>query len=82
MDLSKYRIGMNADVEIELAKKTDVLVVPLEAVSNQDGQTIVKVKSQNSQGYEDRVIELGLESDELAEVVGGLAEGEVILIED
>ena len=82
VDLSKYRIGMNADVEIELAKKTDVLVVPLEAVSNQDGQTIVKVKSQNSQGYEDRVIELGLESDELAEVVGGLAEGEVILIED
>lgn len=81
-DLSKYRIGMNADVEIELAKKTDVLVVPLEAINNQDGQTIVKVKSQNSQGYENRVIELGLESDEMAEVVSGLAEGEVILIED
>jgi len=81
-DLSKYRIGMNADVEIELAKKTDVLVIPLEAISNQQGQTIVKIKSQNSQGYEDRIIELGLESDEEAEVVSGLEEGEIILIED
>lgn len=81
-DLSKYRIGMNADVEIELAKKTDVLVIPLEAISNQDGQTIVKVKKNNRQGYEDRVIELGLESDEAAEVLSGLEEGEIILIED
>jgi len=81
-DLSKYRIGMNADVEIELAKNTDVLVIPLEAISNQQGQTIVKVKSQNRQGYEERIIELGLESDETAEVVSGLEEGEIILIED
>lgn len=80
-DLSKYRIGMNADVEIELAKRTEVLVVPLEAISNQDGQTVVKVKSQNRQGFENRVIKLGLESDEAAEVLEGLEEGEIILIE-
>lgn len=80
-DLTKYRIGMNADVEIELAKKTNVLVIPLEAISNQSGQTMVKVKSQNRQGYEDRVIKLGLENDELAEVIDGLEEGEIILIE-
>lgn len=80
-DLSKYRIGMNADVEIELAKKTNVLVIPLEAIINQEGQTIVKVKSQNRQGYEDRVIKLGLESDEAAEVVDGLEENEIVLIE-
>jgi HlyD family secretion protein len=81
-DLNKYRIGMNADVEIELAKKNNVLVIPLEAISNQDGQTIVKVKKQNRQGFEERLIELGLESDEAAEVVSGLEEGEIILIED
>ena len=81
-DLSKYRIGMNADVEIELAKKTDILAIPLEAINNQQGQTIVRVKSQNRQGYEERIIELGLESDETAEVVSGLEEGEIILIED
>jgi len=80
-DLSKYRIGMNADVEIELAKKTNVLVVPLEAINNQDGQTMVKVKSQNRQGYEEKVVELGLESDEAVEVVNGLNEGDVVLIE-
>jgi macrolide-specific efflux system membrane fusion protein len=80
-DLSKYRLGMNADVEIELAKKTNVLVIPLEAISSQEGQTIVKVKDQSRQGYEERVVELGLESDEMAEVQSGLAEGEIILIE-
>lgn len=80
-DLSKYRIGMNADVEIELAKRTEVLVVPLEAISNQDGQNVVKIKSQNRQGFENRVIKLGLESDEAAEVLEGLEEGEIILIE-
>lgn len=81
-DLGKYRIGMNTDVEIQLAKRNDVLVVPLEAISNQDGQTVVRVKKQNRQGYEDRVINLGLESDEAAEVVSGLEDGEIILIED
>lgn len=80
-DLSKYRIGMNADVEIELNKKTDVLVIPLDAIFNQQGQTMAKVKSQNSLGYEDRAITLGLENDEMAEVVEGLEEGEIILIE-
>ncbi len=80
-DLSKYRLGMNVDVEIELAKKTNVLVIPLEAISSQEGQTIVKVKDQSRQGYEERVVELGLESDEMAEVQSGLAEGEIILIE-
>jgi RND family efflux transporter MFP subunit len=81
-DLSKYRLGMNADVEIELAKKTDVLVIPLEAISSQQGQTVVKVKDQSRQGYEERVVELGLESDEMAEIKSGLTEGEIILIEN
>jgi len=80
-NLGKYRIGMNADVEIELDKRTNVLVIPLEAISSQQGQTVVKVKSQNRQGFEERVIELGLESDEAAEVIKGLEEGEIILIE-
>jgi multidrug efflux pump subunit AcrA (membrane-fusion protein) len=80
-DLGKYRLGMNVDVEIELDKKANVLVIPLQAISSQQGQTIVKVKSQNRQGFEERAIELGLESDEMAEVVGGLEEGEIILIE-
>lgn len=80
-DLTKYRIGMNADVEIELVKKTNVLVIPLEAINNQQGQTIVRVKDQSSRGYKERVIELGLESDEAAEVLTGLEEGDIILIE-
>jgi RND family efflux transporter MFP subunit len=81
-DLSKYRLGMNADVEIELAKKTEVLAIPLEAISSQEGQTVVKVKNQSRQGYEERVVELGLESDEMAEIKSGLTEGEIILIEN
>jgi len=40
-DLSKYRIGMNADVEIELAKNTDVLVIP----STHDGCPNVLLES-------------------------------------
>ncbi len=80
-DLNKYRIGMNVDVEIELARKSDVLVVPLEAIFSQEGQTMVKVKNPNQVTPEDRVIKLGLENDEMAEVIEGLEEGEIILIE-
>jgi RND family efflux transporter MFP subunit len=81
-DLIKYRLGMNADVEIELAKRTNVLVIPLEAITSKQGETMVRVKSQNRQGYEDRVVELGLESDDAAEIINGLEEGEIVLIEN
>ena len=81
-DLSKYRLGMNIDVAIELAKKTNILAIPLIATESRDGNNYVKVKDNSRLGYREQMVELGLESDELVEVLSGLNDGDLILIEE
>ena len=80
--LSKYRLGMNADVYIELEKKENVLVLPIIAVETKDGQDMVKLKSEDKQGYREQVVELGLETDEAVEILSGLNENDIVLIEE
>jgi len=78
-DIDKYRIGMNGDVSIILDKKDDILVIPFEATISRDDKTYVNVQSENNK-TEEREIVLGLETDDYAEVLSGLEEGELILI--
>ncbi|MCR4399168.1 MAG: efflux RND transporter periplasmic adaptor subunit [Firmicutes bacterium] len=65
--------GMTANVEIFVAEKRDVLLVPVEAVFEQDDRASVEVLH----GGNLRVVpvELGLVNDEVAEVVSGVEEG-------
>lgn len=79
-DLSKYRLGMNGDALITLAKKENVLTVPLDAISERDGKVFVQIKTDTKEQVEDREIELGLEGDDEAEVLAGLNEGDQILL--
>lgn len=81
-ELSKYRLGMNTDVAIELENKSNVLVIPLIATESRDGNNYVKVKDGSRQGFREQQVELGLESDELVEVLSGLNEADIILIEE
>ncbi|NCN03469.1 MAG: efflux RND transporter periplasmic adaptor subunit [Candidatus Pacebacteria bacterium] len=78
-DIDKYRIGMNGDAKIILDSKDDILVIPFEATISRNDKTFVNVKSEDNK-TEEREIVLGLETDDYAEVVSGLEEGELILI--
>ena len=71
------RVGLRVDVYIELARKDNVLVIPLRAVEFQDGVASVHVKTAG--GLEARKVQLGAQDGLNIEVVEGLHEGEEIL---
>ncbi len=77
--LQKYRLGMNGDIKIILDSKNNALTIPLLATRERNGKTYVDVKTGPSQ-YEQREIELGLESDEKVEVISGLTINDEVLI--
>lgn len=80
-DINTFRIGMNGDVRIELDSKDDALTIPLIATRERGSKVYVDVKTGDNQ-LEEREIVLGLQTDELVEVVSGLSEEDWVLIPD
>lgn len=68
------RVGLRVDVYIELARKDNVLVIPLAAVEYQEGVATVRVKT--GTGVERRKVRLGAQDGMNIEVADGLREGE------
>lgn len=77
--LDRYRLGMNGDVQIELATKDNVLTIPLSATKERDGKTYVDVKDAQGKAVE-REIKVGIQNEELVEVVDGIDESSEVLI--
>ena len=77
--LNKYRLGMNGDANIELARAENVLAIPTIAVIQRDGQYFVEVRTDDNQ-IEERVIETGLETEDWIEVTSGLNQEDEIVI--
>lgn len=77
--LDKYRLGMNGDVSLELEKKDNVLSVPLISIKQRDGQNFVEIKSADGK-TEDRLVEIGLETEEFVEITSGLSQNDLIVI--
>ncbi len=79
--LSKYRLRMNGDIAIELAKKENVLSIPILATTKVDEQIYVEIKNADGTTSK-RAIKTGLETDEKVEVLEGLSqEDEIVLPE-
>ncbi len=76
-DTADLKPGMTAHAIIPVAEKEDVLLIPIEAVFEHDGQTMVEVMD----GGKPRAVPvtLGLVNDRLAEVREGLAEGQRVV---
>jgi multidrug efflux pump subunit AcrA (membrane-fusion protein) len=74
----RIRAGMFATVSLVTNSHTNIPVIPRGAVINTYGSWIVFVVNQNSIA-ERRVISLGLESEDLVEVTGGLEPGEQVV---
>jgi len=71
------RVGLRVDVYIELARKDDVLVIPLRAVEFQEGVATVHVRT--AAGVESRKVQLGAQDGLNIEVAEGLREGEELV---
>lgn len=75
---SAVRIGMNGDVAIQTETQTDALVIPVEAVREEQAGTYAYKKVGTS--YKKIPIEVGMRSDGEAVVISGLSEGDRIVI--
>ena len=71
--------GMYAETVLETRNRKNALLVPLEALTEKQGQ--VHVLAVNAQGVvEDRTVKLGLEGKRRAEVLSGLVEGDRVIV--
>jgi len=76
-DLS-YRLGMDGDATITLDQKDNALVLPLEAVINEDSKTFVWLK--NNGQLEKRYITTGIENDTEIEILSDLNPNDQVVI--
>ena len=72
------RAGMTADVEITTATQEGALIVPLRAVHTEDGRAYVDRLGDG--GVERVEVTLGMTTDTEAEITGGLAAGDVVVV--
>jgi HlyD family secretion protein len=79
--LERFRLGMNGDAFLKLDERHDVLTLPLETLSEQDGQWYVQIKN-GRDNLEKRKVEVGLMNDELAEITAGLNERDQVFLPD
>ncbi|MDO8424868.1 MAG: efflux RND transporter periplasmic adaptor subunit, partial [bacterium] len=71
--------GMTADIVIKTASRENVLLIPKEAIADRDGKTTVQII--RGDALEEKEIAIGLKgSDDMVEVISGLAEGEEVAI--
>lgn len=88
------KIGMNANVSIEVQSKTDVLTVPVEAITEKNGKKYVMVSEQTSKSTSankkasnnirpGKLVEVktGLKNKTLIEITSGLKENQVVMTE-
>lgn len=78
--LSRFRLGMNGDVVINLETKENVLTIPIDATRERDGKTYVDIKTSANNTIAEREITTGLETDELIEVKSGLTTADEVVV--
>jgi HlyD family secretion protein len=71
------RVGLRVDVYVELARKDNVLVIPLRAVELQEGVATVHVRTPS--GVEPRKVQLGAQDGLNIEVAEGLRDGDTVV---
>lgn len=77
---TKFRLGMNGEAEFTTKEKSNALLLPQEAITSKNSKTAVWVVDSNNKAQLKPVV-LGIESEDKAEVLKGLKEGEKIIIE-
>lgn len=77
-DNSELKIGMSASADIIIDKRSNVLLVPSQAIAkDSQGKQVVKVMV-NKQ-IQERLVVAGISNDSETEIVSGLSEGETVV---
>jgi len=72
----QFKVGMNGNADIVTAEKDNVLTVPLSSIG--DGNNVY-IKTAN--GYKKQSITVGLENDINAEVLSGISQGDMVVLD-
>jgi RND family efflux transporter MFP subunit len=73
--------GLYAEATLTLERKNSALVVPLQAVTRTEGQaTVYLIDSDDT--LQERKVQLGIETATDAELLGGLSEGDRVVVSD
>jgi HlyD family secretion protein len=72
--------GMNATCEFLTLEKDGILVVPSQAINNEDGKSTVRVKGPNPKKPVVREVKIGETGNEGVEIVEGLSQGDEVVI--
>lgn len=72
----KFKLQMFAEIDLEGAAR-DLLACPKSAIQELDGKPVVFVKK--SEGYEERHIKTGVDTEKYVEVLSGLEQGEDVV---
>ncbi|PIR59904.1 MAG: hypothetical protein COU68_03245 [Candidatus Pacebacteria bacterium CG10_big_fil_rev_8_21_14_0_10_45_6] len=78
-DAVRFRLGMNGDATIELAKSENALTLPINATRIRNDKTYVDVLTTNNQ-TEEREITTDKQTDYLVEILSGLSENDQVLL--
>jgi HlyD family secretion protein len=73
---SRFRLDMNGDADIVISQKSQVLVAPIDMVSEDDDGQYVIVK--NDKGFAKIYIQTRVETDDYFEIIEGINEGDTI----
>jgi HlyD family secretion protein len=76
-DRSLLKPGMTANVEIIVAEKEKVLLVPSEAVLRKKREHVVRVMKDDG-SVEERFVQTGISDGVVTEIISGLIQGEIV----
>lgn len=74
-----FRLGMSGDAQIVLAQKPAALVIPLATLTERDGSFTVDVL-EDDQRVRQRPVKIGLQTEDLVEVISGLSEYDRVVL--
>lgn len=77
-DPGDLKAGMNVNAEILITSKKDVLLLPLEAITDRGNKKFVKLQSSSSEEQLTEV-QVGLSTSTMAEITSGLQEGDSVV---
>ncbi len=78
---ARLKIGMSSNVNINTAEKDGVVMVPMRAVKNENGQDYVEILNADGKTTKRENIQTGLKGDDgLIEITAGLSGGENVVV--
>lgn len=79
VSIDRHRLEMNGDADLVLERKTNVLSVPLSVLVSRNGNTLVRVRRPSGE-IEDVPVELGIETENEAEILSGVTEEDEVVL--